>query len=389
MLGEVDAERFEAASAAELGELLRGDEVDLALADCGWEAARLDDLLRELHPRREVPIILVADPGELSEWGDRATRRFHATLLVKPAGRDALAEALRDGLVLRALHRDHHRHAGRRRREEDLLGRHRDRLASLREALRQARGELTRLRAAAEAETRRRVWLLSTISHHLRTPVHEVVLCCHLLEAAGSGRAPSASDWDGLTAGLRESVAWLRDLVDDLVDIARLDLGAMPNQVVPIPLAALVGPSLDDHRREAGRKALDFQTAVEPTGAVVHVDPAKLARITGNLVSNAVKFTEAGEVRVRAATYAGDGLVLSVSDTGPGIAADKLAGIFDEFGQVGNPERDRAKGTGLGLALCRRLVSAIGGALAVRSEPGLGSTFTVTVPCRVDPPGVV
>ena len=384
LLGEVGAEGVEVTSALELRRLLDGDAIDLALADSGWQVVQLEDLLRALHPRREVPVILLAHPdGPRSEWVERSTRRFHVALLHKPTGREDLTDALRHGLHLRACHREHREPDEFRRRADAELERCRARRRDLARRLRGARAEVGRLGAEADAETKRRVWLLSAISHNLRTPVHEVALCCHLMEAAGRDPA-NPSDWEGLTAGLRDGVAWLRELVDDLVDIAQLDLGAMSAHTAPLPLAPFLDQALEEARREAGRKGLDFRAEVEPPEAVVATDAAKLARILGNLASNAVKFTDAGSVRIalRAGAGAGAdaGLVATVVDTGCGIAPDQLAVIFNEFGQVGNPERARAKGTGLGLALCRRLVAAMGGRLDVRSEPGRGSTFTVTLP---------
>ena len=385
LLGEVGAEGVAATSVPELGRLLAADAIDLALADAGWEVARLDDLLQALHPRHEVPIILLAHPGgELSEWAVRSSRRFQVALLHKPTGREDLSAALRHGLALRACHRGGQQVRDLRGRVDAEVQRCRRQRLELRQELRRARAEVDRLRAEAEGETRRRVWLLSAISHNLRTPVHEVALCCHLMEAAGRDPA-NPSDWEGLTSGLRDGVAWLRELVDDLVDIARLDLGAMPAQAAPLPLAPFLDQALDGIRREAARKGLDFRAEVEPPGAVVTTDAVKLTRILGNLASNAVKFTDAGSVRVALRAGADHGLVASVADTGRGIAPDQLAGIFEEFGQLGNPERSRAKGTGLGLALCRRLVVALGGHLEVASEPGRGSTFTVTLPPAAAP----
>jgi len=363
LLGEVGAGAVEVTSADHLGRLLDGDEIDLALADTGWEVARLEDLLRALEGRRggaEIPVILLAHPGELSEWVRRSSRRFHVALLDKPTARDGLASALRTGLALRA----------HRRGRDDLLS-----------ELRRANAELDRRRREAEAETRRRIWLMAAISHHLCTPVYEVALSAQLLQSAGC--RPDPADWETLNDGLRDGVDWLRELVDDLVDIAQLDLGTMAFREVAFPVGPFLERTLEAQRRDADRRGLAFQLTLDTPGAVAKSDPDKLARILRNLASNAVKFTDAGGVTVAVRVEGGRGLVVDVTDTGCGIAADKLEGIFDEFAQLRNPARDRAKGTGLGLALCRRLVGALRGHLHVRSEQGLGSTFTVTLTCEV------
>jgi len=112
----------------------------------------------------------------------------------------------------------------------------------------------------------------------------------------------------------------------------------------------------------------------------VRADRIKLSRVVGNLLGNAIKFTERGTVRLEGGRD-GDGWgVVRVADTGIGIAPEHLRNIFDEFFQLRNPERDRNKGTGLGLTICKRLVDAMGGTLGVESSPGAGSTFTVTLP---------
>src|SRR5262249_46055369 len=118
-----------------------------------------------------------------------------------------------------------------------------------------------------------------------------------------------------------------------------------------------------------------------PAGAiVVRTDRIKLARVIGNLLGNAVKFTQTGGVRVRVALGSDGRAFVHVSDTGVGIEPENLPRIFDEFFQLRNPERDATKGTGLGLTICKRLVDAMGGELLVESTPGRGSTFTVALP---------
>ena len=129
--------------------------------------------------------------------------------------------------------------------------------------------------------------------------------------------------------------------------------------------------------REKGL-ALEFVPPPEPIR--VRADRIKLSRVVGNLLGNAIKFTERGSVRLEAGLNGEGWADVHVSDTGLGIAPEHQRHIFDEFFQLGNPERDRNKGTGLGLAICKRLVDAMGGRIAVHSTPGVGSTFTVSLP---------
>ena len=129
--------------------------------------------------------------------------------------------------------------------------------------------------------------------------------------------------------------------------------------------------------REKGL-AMEYAPPAEPLE--VRADRIKLSRVIGNLLGNAIKFTETGTVRLEASRTDQGRVEARVTDTGVGIAPEHLLNIFDEFFQLRNPERDRNKGTGLGLTICKRLVDAMGGTLSVESTPGAGSTFTVTIP---------
>ena len=130
----------------------------------------------------------------------------------------------------------------------------------------------------------------------------------------------------------------------------------------------------------AREKGLAMEYAAPPDPVYVRADRIKLSRVVGNLLGNAIKFTERGTVRLEGRRDGDGWAVVRVSDTGIGIAPEHLRNIFDEFFQLRNPERDRNKGTGLGLTICKRLVDAMGGTLSVESKPGTGSTFTVTLP---------
>ena len=130
----------------------------------------------------------------------------------------------------------------------------------------------------------------------------------------------------------------------------------------------------------ARHKGLNLQFPTPDGSLWLRADRTKLSRIVGNLVGNAIKFTEKGDVRVDVSRTEEGGVAFRVADTGVGIATEHQRHIFDEFVQLRNPERDRNKGTGLGLTICKRLVDAMGGRLDLQSTPGQGSTFVVTLP---------
>ena len=361
LLGEIGADWSPLGNWTALGRLLSDDRIDLALADVEGGNHRLDGLLRAIHARQHEeapPVILLARPRRLPAAVRRAAHRFHVHVVHRPFGRLQLATAIRSGLTLRSRQRGHR---------------------DLHAQLQRCGALVERLRREAQEDARRRNQLLAAISHNLRTPVNEIVLFCQV--AQGMARDPDGpAHVERLAGGLLSSVASLRELVDDLLDIARYDLGTLEFHETVFPLGPFLDRTLLVARTLAQGKGLDLAVEVDDPDRLVRTDPDPLARVLQNLASNAVKFTDAGQVRVTARAAADGGLVLAVRDTGRGIAPELQGEIFSEFAMLHNPERDRAKGTGLGLAICRRLVAALRGRIEVASAPGQGSTFTVALP---------
>jgi PAS domain S-box-containing protein len=243
-----------------------------------------------------------------------------------------------------------------------------------------ARFALQRTAEAAEGASRRKTQFLSAVSHDLRTPVNALSLQAELLARLIEIREEPDEELTQLATDIRSVSANLIELINDLLDLARFDSGMVDFQPTDFGLDEFLEKSLAPLESAARAKGLDFTWRVDLTGRIVRGDKVKLGRVLVNLVSNAVKFTEAGSVDVTARAAPDGGLMLVVRDTGPGIPEDQLERIFDEFAQLRNPERDRTKGTGLGLAICRRLVEGIGGRLTVESRVGVGSTFTARYP---------
>ena len=216
--------------------------------------------------------------------------------------------------------------------------------------------------------------LTNDIAHELRTPLTD--LRCHL-EALQDDVVPLTPE---SVATLHAEVVHLQRLVEDLGELAR----AEARQLSLSPERLAVGPAVDHLCRQASPRAEALGVSVEaqpiPDGLAVWVDPARWRQIVGNLLDNALVHTPAGG-RVRIAAVAeGDAVAVSVSDTGPGIAADHVPHVFDRFYRV-DPSRTRSTGgVGLGLAIARQLTEASGGRITVASTPGQGTTFTVTLP---------
>src|SRR5690606_3416236 len=168
----------------------------------------------------------------------------------------------------------------------------------------------------------------------------------------------------------------MSDLLGSVLDISKLDSGAVAPKPVDFPLDEVLARLRSDFDPQATEKGIRLEVAL--SGAAAHTDPELLRRILGNLISNAIRYTERGEIRVRA-TPDGDRLRIEVADTGIGIPPEQRELIFEEFYQVDRGSQ-RAEGLGLGLSFVRRLVNLLGLTITVESEPGVGTTFAVGVP---------
>ncbi len=229
----------------------------------------------------------------------------------------------------------------------------------------------TLLRTTREA-LRTRDEVLRVVAHDLRSPITTVSLTAGvLLEGVPPDEARA-----GLERIMRSADRAQR-LIGELLDLARLQAGRLALRREPVAPAALVEEAADQHRPSAAEKAIELETHVAPDLPSVPADRDRLLRVLDNLLANAIRFTpEGGRVVVDA--RAADGAVaIAVSDTGPGSGPEQLAHFFDPFWQE-HPTTQG--GAGLGLAICKGVVEAHGGRIEVRSEPGCGTTFRITLP---------
>ena len=235
--------------------------------------------------------------------------------------------------------------------------------------------ELEKALARARAAEKSRSTFFSIVSHDIRTPLNAILGYSELLQYGIKHK----SERDEALKSIRASGTTLLQLVNDVLDLAKMDSGKMTIHPEPVRLASLADEVFASFRMVAAEKeiALVNQTTDVPT---LLLDEHRFRQILFNLVGNAVKFTEHGSVAVTA-SYTDGNLELAVTDTGCGIESDMLTHILDPFVQVEDPSHsaDRAAGTGLGLSICRRLVEAMGGKLTVCSEPGKGSTFKASI----------
>jgi signal transduction histidine kinase/CheY-like chemotaxis protein len=223
--------------------------------------------------------------------------------------------------------------------------------------------------------------LVANLTHELRTPLHSILGLTQLLASSADG--PLTQEQHKQVGFIRASAQELLGLVNDVLDLGRIESGHARVRIETFDLAEFVASM-----RGSLRPLVPTGDAVElviddAPATMVESDRTKIAQIARNLVSNAIKFTERGVVRMTCAV-AGDRLRLTVRDDGVGIAAEDHERIFEEYAQVEHPLQSRHHGTGLGLPLSRRLATLLGGTLTVTSRPGQGATFVLDVPLRHD-----
>jgi len=222
---------------------------------------------------------------------------------------------------------------------------------------------------------------LRHVSHEFRTPLNSILALTQLLLRRADGDLNSEQARQ--VGYIRKAAQDLTEIVNDLLDLARVEAGKTEVHRARIQLARLLRTVRGMMRPLASSEAVTLTVEEPPEDFSFESDEAKIAQILRNLVSNALKFTERGEVRV-SSRISGAFLTIAVTDTGIGIAAEDQERIFQEFAQVSNPIQGRVKGSGLGLPLSRKLAVLLGGELGVSSKPGQGATFTLQLPLTVD-----
>jgi CheY-like chemotaxis protein/nitrogen-specific signal transduction histidine kinase len=241
----------------------------------------------------------------------------------------------------------------------------------------QSEDELRAAHAEAERANRAKSRFLAAASHDLRQPLQAMTMFVAALKA---GALPPESR--PIIGSIQASLKATNELLDSLLDVSRLDAGVLQPRLRAVSAVDLVERIADEFAQAALERDLELRTF--PVGAMIETDPALLGRILLNLVSNAVRYTQQGGVLI-GCRRRGDRLRFEVCDTGIGIPETELGRIFEEFYQIDNPERDRARGLGLGLAIVDRMAQLLGCRVEVRSRPGRGSRFAIEVPLAAVP----
>jgi signal transduction histidine kinase len=316
----------------------------------------------------DLPVVVLAGrrgPGDtLSRQLEELTAAANVTILERPVRVATLVTTLRA--------------AERARRRQFEVRQYLEERRAAEETLRESERRLRLAREQAEEANRAKTDFLTTMSHELRTPLNAIAGYAQLL-ALGI-RGPLTEEQRQDLERIEKSQRHLLSLINDILNFAKLEAGRVDFDIEPVEIRMVLGSVEALVMPLLHAKNLRYDDRARACDALVLADEEKVRQILLNLLSNAIKFTSAGgTIEITCATE-GDRVHVAVTDSGIGIAREKLGAIFEPFVQVERSLISKHEGTGLGLSISRNLARAMGGDLVVESHPGRGARFTLSLP---------
>jgi signal transduction histidine kinase len=217
------------------------------------------------------------------------------------------------------------------------------------------------------------------MSHELRTPLNAILGYTELIQDGIYGALPDKAV--DVMDRVQSNGKHLLDLINDVLDLSKIEAGQMELRLDDYSLTNVIATVAHSTEPLAREKGLKFSVELPPELPIGHGDESRIVQVLYNLIGNAIKFTEQGDIRLSASCKAKK-FVIKVADTGPGIPEAEQNRVFEEFHQLDNSATKRKGGTGLGLAISKRIVELHGGRISVQSELGKGSTFRIDLPMR-------
>jgi len=353
---------------------------DLIVSDVMMPRLSGDEMVRELRASGElddVPILMLTAKAD-DDLRVRLLREGAQDYLMKPFAADELCARVGNLVTLKRVRDLLQRELASQRRDleglaQEVTGRKRDLEMAL-DAMRVARDQ-------AEQASKTKSTFLSLVSHELRTPLTALQTYLHALgRQHGDTLSPEPRR---IVRRMASASRRLSQLVESLLEKTRIESGRLTTRIEDVDLVALAQTVVDDAQAEAEQKALAVQVSAARALPPLVSDRRLVRLILGNLVGNAIKFTERGVVEVILAHRDGAHRI-AVRDTGSGIPVERRAAIFEPFEQLESTPHKHAPGVGLGLALVQAMVEALGGSIELDSKVGVGSTFTVVLPAAAE-----
>ncbi|MFO7691725.1 MAG: ATP-binding protein, partial [Vicinamibacterales bacterium] len=260
------------------------------------------------------------------------------------------------------------------RRLHDTLRQH---ATELEQRVAERTAELEIARDRAQESDRLKSAFLATMSHELRTPLNSIIGFTGILLQRLAG--PLNDEQAHQLGMVQGSARHLLEVINDILDLSKIEAGELRVSREPFDLRAVLERVAAAVRPMAAEKGLALGVDVGPGAGIITSDERRVEQVLLNLLDNAVKFTPAGSVTLTA-RFDNASVTVAVADTGIGISRDDAATLFQPFRQIDSGLTSQHEGTGLGLPICRRLLTLLGGEIGVESEPGAGSVFTITLP---------